>query len=109
MREIDGTVFYSVGDVSAFIGSRSRQTIVQWDVFSDFLEQEQGIRLIPKPVRVNGQRLYTKEQVREIKRFAESKKNGVLSRLKREYKAKKKTETKPEKKQNWPVDGRSIR
>lgn len=104
MREINGTVFYTAGDVSALL-NKSRQTIVLYDVLSDFCEQEHKQRFIPKPIRVNGQRLYTKEQVREIKRFADSKKNGQLAKAKIEYEAKKKEKSRREKRQCWAIDG----
>ena len=39
MREIDGIVYYTSGDVSAYI-TRSRQTTVALDVLSDFWEKE---------------------------------------------------------------------
>lgn len=103
MREINGIVYFTSGDVSAYI-TRSRQTTVALDVLNDFWEKEHGERFVPKPIRVNGQRLYTKDQVREIKRFTDTKKGGELARAKEEYEAKKKAETKQEKKQSWAVD-----
>lgn len=103
MREIDGIVYYKSGDISALI-MRSRQTVVQWSKLSDYRELEHRERFIPKPILVNGQRLFTKEQAREIRKFSESKKNGELARIKKEYEAKKKAETKQEKKQIWAVD-----
>lgn len=108
MREINGIVYYTIGDVSAYT-SRSKLTISQYVILSDFREQEHGQRFIPQPVRVNGQRLFTKEQVREIKRFTNTKKGGDLARAKKEYEAKKKAETKKEKKQSWATDRRNKR
>ena len=108
MREINGTVYLTSGDVSAYI-NRSQETVVQWSKLSDYREQEHGERFIPKPILVNGQRLFTKEQAREIRKFSESKKNGELARTKKEYEVKKKAETKLEKKQIWAIVGKERR
>jgi predicted NAD-dependent protein-ADP-ribosyltransferase YbiA (DUF1768 family) len=103
LREINGIIYYCSGDVSALI-NKSRETIVLYDVLSDFWEKEHGERFIPKPIRVNGQRLFTKEQVREIKRFAETKKCGELARAKKEYEAKKIVNQPQTQKQRWASD-----
>nr|WP_259548284.1 hypothetical protein [Heyndrickxia oleronia] len=78
MRIIDGQPMFSVGDCSAYTG-KSVQTLNKYDKYSDTLESKGEARLIPKPLRINGQRLYTKEQVREIQQFIESKKYGLMS------------------------------
>lgn len=103
---MNGIVYYTSGDVSVLI-KRSRQTVVAWDVLSDFWEKEHGERFIPKSLRVNWQRLYTKEQVREIKKFAEAKKGGELARAKREHEAKK--EATQNSKQRWASDEKGKR
>jgi len=109
MREMNGIVYYTSGDVSAYVG-KNCQTVVAWDKLSDFWEHEHGQRFVPKPARVNGQRLYTKEQVREIKRFAERKNGGGLfTRAKKEYEAKKEIKSSREKKQSWATDRRNKR
>ncbi|NRG28124.1 hypothetical protein HRF69_13450 [Bacillus circulans] len=80
MRIIDGEALFTIGDCSAYTG-KSIQTIQKYDKYSDILESRGEARLIPKPLRINGQRLYTKEQLKEIQQFVESKKYGVM----REY------------------------
>ena len=77
MRIINDDALFTVGDCSAFTG-KSVQTIHKYDKYSDILESRGEARLIPKPLRINGQRLYTKEQVKEIQQFIESKKYGKL-------------------------------
>ncbi|SDH44348.1 hypothetical protein [Desulfosporosinus hippei] len=103
MREFDSQVMYTAGDVALLI-NRSRQTILAWDALSDFWEQEHGVRFTPKPVRDNGQRLYSKTQVREIKKFVDSKKSGIMAKAKREMEEKKKGKMSKENKQNWALD-----
>jgi hypothetical protein len=39
--------------------------------------------LIPKPIVINGQRLFTTEQALEVKQFSESKKYGVMAEFNR--------------------------
>ncbi|MED3575860.1 hypothetical protein [Cytobacillus praedii] len=82
MRIIEGEALFTVGDCSAYIG-KSIQTIQKYDKYSDILESRGEERLIPKPLRINGQRLYTKEQVKEIQKFIELKKYGVMAEFNR--------------------------
>lgn len=82
MRIIDGKQMFTVGDCSAYVG-KSVQTIQKYDKYSDILQDRGEARLIPKPLRINGQRLYTKEQVREIQQFIESKKYGLMAEFNR--------------------------
>lgn len=82
MRIIDGQPMFTVGDCSAYTG-KSVQTLNKYDKYSDTLESMGEARLIPKPLRINGQRLYTKEQVKEIQQFVESKKYGVMKEYNR--------------------------
>ncbi|MEI0739009.1 hypothetical protein VQ056_24250 [Paenibacillus sp. JTLBN-2024] len=83
MRIINGEALFTVGDCSSYTG-KSIQTIQKYDKYSDILESRGEARLIPKPLRINGQRLYTKEQVREIQQFIESKKYGVMAEFNRQ-------------------------
>jgi len=105
MREVNGVVYYTAGDCAVLI-SRSRQTIVGWDVLSDEMERVKGSRLIPQSIRVKGQqRIWTKEQVREIMRFLNGKKWGDLARVRRELESKRvKKQDRQEQKQRWAVD-----
>jgi DNA-binding transcriptional MerR regulator len=83
VRIIDGKPMFTVGDVSAYVG-KSTQTVQRYDKYSDILESKGESRLIPKPLWINGQRLYTKEQVNEIQQFVESKKEyGVMAEFNR--------------------------
>jgi len=107
MREVNGVVYYTAGDCAVLM-FRNRQTIVGWDVLSGEMEMVKGSgsRLIPKPIRVNGgQRLWTKEEVREIKRFVDGKKWGDLARVRRELGSTRvKKQDRQEQKQRWAVD-----
>lgn len=83
MRIIDGKQMFTVGDISAITG-KGIQTIQRYDKYSDILDSRNEARIIPKPIRINGQRLYTKEQVREIQLFVESKeKYGIMAEFNR--------------------------
>jgi DNA-binding transcriptional MerR regulator len=83
VRVINEQIMFTVGDCSAYVG-KSVQTIQRYDKYSDILESRNEARLIPKPLRINGQRLYTKEQVKEIQQFVDSKKYGVMREYNRE-------------------------
>lgn len=78
MRIIDGQRYLTTGDLGAYV-NRSPATIAQWCKYSDILSDSGKERLIPKPLVVNGQRLFTSEQALEVKAFAESKKYGLLA------------------------------
>jgi DNA-binding transcriptional MerR regulator len=83
MRIIDGEIMFTVADCSCYI-KKSVQTLHIYDKYSDILENKGEARHIPKPIRINGQRLYTKEQVKEIQHFVESKKKyGMMSEYNR--------------------------
>ncbi|MBB2481346.1 hypothetical protein H5P36_14235 [Bacillus sp. APMAM] len=83
MRIIDGVQMFTIGDISAITG-KGIQTIQRYDKYSDILESRNEARLIPKPIRINGQRLYTKEQLRDIQLFVESKKKyGMMAEFNR--------------------------
>jgi|GEM_PF-4264954 len=107
MRELeDGIVYYSTGDISAYI-NLSYMTIISYDVLSNEMEMVNGSgsRLIPKALRRNGQRLWTREQVLEIKRFVDGKKWGDLARVRRELESTRvKGQDRQEQKQRWAVD-----
>jgi len=83
MRIINGVEHFTTGDVSALVG-KSRLTITNWDKYSDMLEKGQGDRLIPKPLKVNGIRYWTEEQVERIKEFSETMERGTMSYFNRE-------------------------
>ena len=103
MRKVGGVVYYTSGDVGAVI-NRSRQTVVIWDELSD--EMVKGSRLIPKPIRVNGQRLWTKDEVRQIKKFTEALKRGDLALIKKSLKLGETDQERQEQKQRWAVEGK---
>jgi len=88
VREIGKCYYYTVGNVQVLI-NRNYCTIIGWDNFSDLLEQRGTKRLIPKPLRVNGIRYYTKEQVEEIRIFSVSKKRGLMAEYYRGKRGKK--------------------
>lgn len=77
MRFIQGQQFFTSGDVGAYV-NKSILTINNWDKYSDILESRGEARLIPKPIRINGQRLFTPSQVKEIKVFADNFKRGQM-------------------------------
>lgn len=85
-----GELLFTIGDVAAII-FKEPATIRGWDKYSDMLEQEaiekgtdgSTARLIPKAVRVNGRRLYSWEQTKEIIRFSEGIIRGTLSEYSR--------------------------
>lgn len=83
MRVINGVEHFTTGDVSTLVG-KSRLTITNWDKYSDMLEKGQGDRLIPRPLKVNGIRYWTGEQVERIKKFSETMERGTMSYFNRE-------------------------
>ncbi|MFB6468685.1 hypothetical protein ACE38V_18130 [Cytobacillus sp. Hz8] len=84
MRVIDGRRYYTTGDLGAYI-KRSPATIAQWCKYSDRLAESGKERLIPEPLVINGQRLFTTEQALTVKEFAESKnKYGLMSEFNRQ-------------------------
>lgn len=87
MKEINGIIYYSTGDVGCFLGV-SLQTIKLYERYSRQHIQEGKGPLIPEPHLVlNGRRLYTKDQVKAIRDFYNSLKKGQLSTYtKRRYK-----------------------
>jgi hypothetical protein len=82
MRLIDGVVYYSSGDLASIV-NRTILTVNNWDKYSDILEQRGEERLIPKPLRINNRRLYTREQVDKIIIFSRTIKRGQLSEFNR--------------------------
>lgn len=82
MRIIDGQKYLTTGDLGAYV-NRSPATIVKWCKYSDILAERGEERLIPNPLFVNGQRLFTPEQARAIKEFADTVKYGVMAEFNR--------------------------
>ncbi|GAB6152892.1 hypothetical protein JCM17380_16420 [Desulfosporosinus burensis] len=82
MREVNGVVYYTSGDVAVLL-DKSRQTLIYWDLLSDCWAEKYGRRALPKPIRINGHRLYKKEQVLEIIKFSKSMKRGTLTKAKK--------------------------
>ncbi|WP_108671783.1 hypothetical protein [Peribacillus acanthi] len=82
MRIIDGQNFLTTGDLGAYV-KRSPATIAQWCKYSDRLAENGKERLIPEPLVINGQRLFTSEQALVVKEFAESKKYGKMAKFNR--------------------------
>lgn len=82
MRIIEGQKYLTTGDLGAYV-NRSPATIAQWCKYSDRLDESGKKRLIPKPLVITGQRLFTKEQALAIREFAESKKYGLLAEFNR--------------------------
>ncbi|OLN21217.1 hypothetical protein BTO30_16185 [Domibacillus antri] len=83
MRIIDGQRYLTTGDLGAYV-NRSPATIAQWCKYSDILAEKNEERLIPKPLIMNGQRLFTPEQALVVKGFVESKgKYGLMAEFNR--------------------------
>lgn len=82
MRIIEGQKYLTTGDLGAYV-NRSPATIVKWCKYSDRLSDSGKERLIPKPLVVNGQRLFTTEQALAVKEFSESKKYGKMAEFNR--------------------------
>ena len=91
MRIINNRKYYTTGDMGAYV-NRNPTTITQWCKYSDRLAESGKERLIPEPLVVNGQRLFTTEQALAIKKFAESKKYGKLAEFNRERLGKRREE-----------------
>lgn len=83
MRIIEGQKYLTTGDLGAYV-NRSPATIAQWCKYSDILSDSGNERLIPKPIVINGQRLFTTEQALVVKQFSESKKYGLMSEFNRQ-------------------------
>ncbi|MBO1513522.1 hypothetical protein [Metabacillus bambusae] len=82
MRIVNGQKYLTTGDLGAYV-NRSPVTIAQWCKYSDRLAESRKERLIPEPLVINGQRLFTTEQALAVKEFAESKKYGLLAEFNR--------------------------
>jgi hypothetical protein len=82
MRFIEEQQYFTSGDVGAYV-NRNVQTINNWDKYSDILEARGEARLIPKPIRINRQRLFTPSQVKEIKVFTNNFKRGQMAEFNR--------------------------
>lgn len=84
MKVIDGVKYYTSREVASFVG-RSRQTVVNWDKYSEELAERGEKRLIPKPIRIgkNNNRYWTEEQILEIKEFRDNLKNGDMAEFNR--------------------------
>lgn len=82
MRIIEGQKYHTTGDLGAYV-NRSPATIAKWCKYSDRLSDSGKERLIPKPLVVNGQRLFTTEQALAVKEFSESKKYGKMKEFSR--------------------------
>lgn len=82
MRIIGGQRYMTTGDLGSYI-KRSPATIAQWCKYSDRLAESGKERLIPEPLVINGQRLFTTEQALAVKEFAESKKYGKMREFNR--------------------------
>jgi DNA-binding transcriptional MerR regulator len=82
VRIIEGQKYLTTGDLGAYV-NRSPATIVKWCKYSDRLSDSGKERLIPKPLVVNGQRLFTTEQALAVKEFSESKKYGKMAEFNR--------------------------
>ncbi|MTT31482.1 hypothetical protein GMB86_05540 [Terrilactibacillus sp. BCM23-1] len=82
MRIIEGQKYLTTGDLGVYV-NRSPATIAQWCKYSDRLAESGKERLIPEPLVINGQRLFTTEQALSVKEFAESKKYGLLAEFNR--------------------------
>lgn len=84
MRIIDGQRYFTTGDLGAYV-NRSPATIAQWCKYNDILSDNGKERLIPEPLVINGQRLFTTEQALAVKEFAELKnKYGLMAEYNRE-------------------------
>lgn len=84
MKIIDGVRYYNSREVAEIIG-RSRQTLVNWEKYSEIREKRGQDRLIPKPIRVgkNRNRHWTREQIEEIKKFRDNMKSGDMAEFNR--------------------------
>lgn len=82
MRIVNGQKYLTTGDLGAYV-NRSQATIAQWCKYSDRLAENGKERLIPEPLVINGQRLFTTEQALAVKEFAESKKYGKMAEFNR--------------------------
>lgn len=90
MRFIEGKAYFTSGDVGAYV-NRNVQTINNWDKYSDKLEARGEARLIPKPIRINGRRLFTQSQVKEIQVFADNFERGTMAEFNRNLYGKRST------------------
>lgn len=84
MRIINGIELYTVGDIAKLVG-RSNQTINIWYKYSDSIrEYKMKYDLVmPKCIRINGIKYWTKDQLSDINNFANSMKRGSISQYTR--------------------------
>lgn len=83
LRIIDNIVYYTSGDVAS-ICNRSLQQFINWDKYSDILEERGEERLIPRAgLIIKKRRLYTKEQVNKILEFSKNIKHGQMAEYSR--------------------------
>lgn len=84
MREINGEMMCSVGDI-AKMTKRSNQTINIWNKYSNLCRENGKKAPIPKCVRVNGIKYWTKSDADKILEFSKSIKPGYFASYNRKY------------------------
>lgn len=84
MREINGELLYSVGDI-AKMTNRSNQTINLWYKYSTLLRKSGRKALIPECRRINGIKYWTVNDADKILEFSKSIKPGYFSSYNRKY------------------------
>lgn len=84
LRIVDGKELYTTGDIAKLV-NRSTQTINIWYKYSDSIREYKMKYdpVIPKCIRINGIKYWTKDQLSEINNFANSMKRGSISKYTR--------------------------
>ena len=82
MKIIDNTIYYTLSDVAIYC-NRTSQTLMNWDKFSNQLEEQGRNRLIPKAKRVSNVRYYAEEEKDYIVKLSKSFPEGIMTQYNR--------------------------
>lgn len=86
MKRIDGTLYYSLKEVSLFV-NRSYQTVLKWFKVSEELRKKGKEGLLPAPTMIGKGHYYSEAQVKFIREKLRKFKRGTF----KEFEAKKTT------------------
>jgi hypothetical protein len=90
MREIDGKILYTVGNLAKILRKTS-QTINKWYKFSEMIRKNEisrtrpGQVILPKCIRINKIKYWKEEDIDKIIKFSENIKRGDMSEFNRNF------------------------
>lgn len=90
MREIDGKILYTVGDLAKIL-RKTPQTINKWYKFSEMIRKDEisrrrpGQVILPKCIRINNIKYWHKEDIDRIMKFSQNIKRGDIAEFNRSF------------------------